>query len=472
MAKPPPEPPEGSAASAATAAPGASAALSVAEKIRQRLGELSPSERRVARTLLTGPPTIGLESSVRLAQHAGVSGPTVSRFIAELGFGSYAEFQRALHEEITARMMSPVEVYRRHQEGERSADVLGTSARTLGEAVTASVAGLDPEEFGRAVSLIADGGRQVLVTGGWFSQLLAGYLASVLRELRPGVRLVGPSASDRAGAIADIGRRDTVVAFDFRRYERDTLEIARAARAAGGRILLVTDPWLSPVADIADAVLTAQVSGPVAVREPDPGARRGRDAHHVRRRRAGRAGPRPVRAVRRDRRALGAALARRCRPGRPGDRPRGRGRSAAAGMSAGQAARQEAGHDPDREIQRGDRDALVHAVEHLVVVEVRRQQQRREPVSGDAEPGELLGVGAAAHAVRARPSRPGPRPAAPRSSRPPAGRPAVPRAGPPGAGTPSSRPARSARPARPRTRRRSRAAPGRPRTPSPRPGSR
>ena len=40
-----------------------------AEKIRQRLGELSPSERRVARTLLTGPPTIGLESSARLAQH-------------------------------------------------------------------------------------------------------------------------------------------------------------------------------------------------------------------------------------------------------------------------------------------------------------------------------------------------------------------------------------------------------------------
>jgi DNA-binding MurR/RpiR family transcriptional regulator len=241
---------------------GAAGSLSIAEQIRQRLGELSPSERRVARTLLTGPPTIGLESSVRLARFAGVSGPTVSRFIAELGFSSYAAFQRALHEEIAARMMSPAEVYRRHQEGQRSADVLGTSARMLGEAVTASVAGLNPDEFRRAVSLVADGGRQVLVTGGWFSQLLAGYLASVLRELRPGVRLVGPSVSDRVGAIADIGRRDTVVAFDFRRYERDTLEIAQAAQAASARILLVTDPWLSPVADIADAVLTAQVLGP------------------------------------------------------------------------------------------------------------------------------------------------------------------------------------------------------------------
>jgi DNA-binding MurR/RpiR family transcriptional regulator len=264
MAEPPEESwSDGSAPALSRPAPAAPAvAGSIAEKIRQRLGELSPSERRVARALLTGPPTIGLESSVRLARFAGVSGPTVSRLIAELGFSSYAEFQRALHEEIAARVMSPAEIYRRHQEGERSQDVLGASARTLGEAVVASVSGLDPDEYRRAVALIADSGRQVLLTGGWFSQLLAGYLASVLRELRPGVRLVGASASDRAGAIADMGRRTTVVAFDFRRYERDTLEIARAAHAAGGRILLVTDPWLSPVADIADAVLTAQVTGP------------------------------------------------------------------------------------------------------------------------------------------------------------------------------------------------------------------
>jgi DNA-binding MurR/RpiR family transcriptional regulator len=236
--------------------------LSIAEQIRQRLTELSPSERRVARTLLTGPPTIGLESSARLARVAGVSGPTVSRFIAELGFSSYAAFQRALHEEIAARMMPPVEVYRQHQTGQRSADVLGASARTLGEAVTATVAGLDPDELRGAVSLLAESGRQVLVIGGWFSQLLAGYLASVLRELRPGVRLIGPSPSERAGAVADLAKRDILAAFDFRRYDRDTLEIARSARAAGARIVLITDPWLSPVADIADAVLTAQVSGP------------------------------------------------------------------------------------------------------------------------------------------------------------------------------------------------------------------
>jgi DNA-binding MurR/RpiR family transcriptional regulator len=235
------------------------AALTIPEKIRQGLSELSPSERRVARTLLGGPPTIGLESSPRLARRAGVSSPTVSRFVAGLGFGSYREFQRALQQEIAARI-TPAQASGGSKARSRPPGGLGTGAQALAEAVTASVAGLDPEQFDRAVRMLADGRRQVLVTGGWFSQLLAGYLASVLHELRPGVRLVAASANERAGAIADIGRRDTVAVFDFRRYERDTLEVARAAHAARARVLLFTDPLLSPVADIADAVLTAHGS--------------------------------------------------------------------------------------------------------------------------------------------------------------------------------------------------------------------
>jgi DNA-binding MurR/RpiR family transcriptional regulator len=237
-------------------------ASGLSEQIRQRLGELSPSERRVARALLSGPPTIGLESSVRLARHAGVSGPTVSRFIAQLGFANYGAFQRALHDEIAARVMSPVEVYRRHQAEHGPADLLGASGTILGEAVARSLRDLNSAEFYRAASLLADVSRQVLTVGGWFSHVVAGYLGEVLCQIRPRVRVVPPISSQRAAAIADIAKKDVVVIFDFRRYERDTLEVARAARAASARIVLLTDPWLSPVAEIADAVLPAQVAGP------------------------------------------------------------------------------------------------------------------------------------------------------------------------------------------------------------------
>src|ERR1700722_1301606 len=97
MAKPPAgQSPEGPAPAPPHPGRVASVPVSIAEKIRQRVGELSPSERRVARALLTGPPTIGLESSVRLARFAGVSGPTLSPFIAQLRVRSYAALPPAL----------------------------------------------------------------------------------------------------------------------------------------------------------------------------------------------------------------------------------------------------------------------------------------------------------------------------------------------------------------------------------------
>jgi DNA-binding MurR/RpiR family transcriptional regulator len=237
------------------------APVRVSERIRLRLGNLSPSERKVARLLLSGPPTIGLESSAKLAQRAGVSGPTISRFVThQLGFESYGAFQNALREEISARVVSPVETYRQYWGEQQANGLLARSGAALGEAVTATVQALDPDEFSRAVGLLGDRRHQVLAIGGWFSHLVAGYMVSLLREIRPGVRFIQPVASDRAAAVADISKRDIVAVFDFRRYERDTAAFAQAAHNAGARIVLFTDPWLSPVADIADALLPAQVA--------------------------------------------------------------------------------------------------------------------------------------------------------------------------------------------------------------------
>jgi DNA-binding MurR/RpiR family transcriptional regulator len=235
----------------------------IAERIRQKLGSLSPSERRVARVLLSGAPTAGLESSAKLADHAGVSGPTVSRFVTQrLGFQNYAEFQQALRDEIAARVVSPVEVYRRQRVAAAEPDFAGRSGAALADSVLASLQGLDATEFANATALLADTQHHVLAAGGAFSQFVAGYLVGVLREIRPGVRLVPPIAAERAAALADIGKRDVLCAFDFRRYERDTQVFAAAAKEAGARIVLFTDPWLSPIADIADAILPAQEAGP------------------------------------------------------------------------------------------------------------------------------------------------------------------------------------------------------------------
>lgn len=235
--------------------------LGVAERIRRSLGALSKSERKVARVLLSGPPTIGLESVVQLAQRAEVSAPTVSRFVSRLGFDNYAAFQHTLREDLSARVLSPVEVYRSHVDGS-SPTPLDAAAAAMAGAVSRTLTQLSAADFDRATELCADTKHRLLIAGGWSSNHLASLQTAMLRPFRANVFNVPPVAVERTAALVDLARRDVVVVFDFRRYERDTYQFARLARDRGARLVLITDPWLSPIVELADAVLPAHVDGP------------------------------------------------------------------------------------------------------------------------------------------------------------------------------------------------------------------
>lgn len=74
----------------------------IAELIADRMGELPAGERRAAQTLVANYPLIGLKTVAEFAQAAGVSSPTILRFVARLGFHNYSEFQASLQEELAA----------------------------------------------------------------------------------------------------------------------------------------------------------------------------------------------------------------------------------------------------------------------------------------------------------------------------------------------------------------------------------
>src|SRR6476661_1671246 len=96
----------------------------VGELVRQRLDSLSPAERKLARVLLASYPIAGLESVARFAERAGVSPPTVTRFIIKLGFRGYPEFQESLRHEVQARLSSPLTRFRDEQPARGTDSVL------------------------------------------------------------------------------------------------------------------------------------------------------------------------------------------------------------------------------------------------------------------------------------------------------------------------------------------------------------
>jgi DNA-binding MurR/RpiR family transcriptional regulator len=85
--------------------------------------------------------------------------------------------------------------------------------------------------------------------------MFAGYLL----QFRPGARELGPLSAQTFDILADLSRKDALVVFDYRRYQLDVGTFAQQAAARGVRILLFTDPWLSPIADIAEITIVSPV---------------------------------------------------------------------------------------------------------------------------------------------------------------------------------------------------------------------
>jgi DNA-binding MurR/RpiR family transcriptional regulator len=240
----------------------ARSAKTVAEIVRGHRAALTPSELRVAQTLLGDYPAAGLQSVAGLAQRAGVSGPTVVRLVAKLGFAGYPDLQHRLRSELSARTAGPVERYPDPEPAGAAGPVLRRFQRDVSTAVAESLRSIDPVEFDAAVALLSDPERTVLLTGGRVSSVHALYLARSLSLLRARVRYVEAERAARVAALLDVGRSSVLVVFDFRRYDDEVVEFGRAAAGAGAAVMLLTDTYLSPLAAAATVLLTSSVDGP------------------------------------------------------------------------------------------------------------------------------------------------------------------------------------------------------------------
>ena len=235
--------------------------MPINDEIFARMGELSPAEKKVARSLLSNYPTAGLESAAALSKTAGTSTPTVLRLVTRLGIGSYPDFQRRLREEIAHNVYSPVSrTTQRRLEHYADAPLRqGVSERVaLVEALASAV---PPSEFDRAVRALAAKPRQVTVSGGYFTRYLAMLLAAQLDQTISNVDFVSEPFGHDISKILRLSSGGIAIILDFRRYELASKQAADLAKAKGATVIVITDQGLSPAAESADIVLPVHVDG-------------------------------------------------------------------------------------------------------------------------------------------------------------------------------------------------------------------
>jgi DNA-binding MurR/RpiR family transcriptional regulator len=219
---------------------------------------LTRTEKRIGQVLLAAP-TTGLRSTTAIAEAAGASPASVLRFIAKIGFDGLPSFREALDRDLNRRARSPFDLYA--PGAEPSVPLLEEILRAQVHLITETVGRLTQQALDDVRSVLTSS-SQVWIMGGRFSQSVAHYLFAHLQLLRSGVRLLNAAVAPLADQLVDARRGICLVVFDFRRHQSDAEVAARFVKGRRGKVLVVTDPYLSPAARYGDHVLIASVERP------------------------------------------------------------------------------------------------------------------------------------------------------------------------------------------------------------------
>jgi DNA-binding MurR/RpiR family transcriptional regulator len=224
----------------------------VAGKIRSRLDELSPNDRRIARRLLDHDVEAPFETAESLAAKAGVSKAAVVRFATRVGFAGFSDLHEALRLEAIERL-------RHGRDGpEPAGGVLERWVQRARADLAATLTSIDQAEFGAAVRLLCKGNGKLGIFGYRKSAALAEYAYYLMNPLLANVWPIAAGEPGIADHLIDLEPRDRLVAFTFKRYAKVTADVVRYFHEAGAPSVVITDDLMAPAAALATHVLVCR----------------------------------------------------------------------------------------------------------------------------------------------------------------------------------------------------------------------
>lgn len=225
--------------------------------IEFNMDSFSKGQRQIARYLLAHYDKAAYMTAAKLGSAVSVSESTVVRFVSELGYSGYPDFQKSLQELIRTKLTSfqRMEVTK-HLIGE--GDLLEKVLMADVDKIRRTLESIDRRAFDGAVESLVNA-RTIYIIGVRSSYTLANFLNHTLRMIFDNVRLIETtSGGELFEQIINIGEGDVMVAISFPRYSKRVINAAAFAKRAGATVVSVTDSPDSPLAVDATHVLVAQ----------------------------------------------------------------------------------------------------------------------------------------------------------------------------------------------------------------------
>ncbi len=217
---------------------------------------LTKTQVKTVDYILGHPDKAAFLSAAELGRRLGVSDATVVRLAQSLGFSGFSAMQNHLREHLRSRLDTVSRMERTAGHIATVEDVLPAVMRADIDNLERTVETTSLRTFAKVVEVLHRA-EEVHIVGLRSAHSLAQFLASALKYLGRRVHQITPGIGEIWAELNHLDSDTVLVAFSFPRYTRLTIEIAEAAKQAGGTVIAFTDSALSPLATRADYVLPA-----------------------------------------------------------------------------------------------------------------------------------------------------------------------------------------------------------------------
>ncbi|MFI6299408.1 MurR/RpiR family transcriptional regulator [Nonomuraea sp. NPDC050790] len=225
-------------------------------RIRAEQGEMPEALRKVAEVILDDPAETARMTIVDLAERSGTSTATITRFCRALGFSGYAELRVTIASQTgrAAQQHWDTDIGQEILPGDGLDKVLGVVSNSDIRLIQETAAQLDLATVEKVANVIKNAGR-VLLFGVASSAAVAGEMEYRLQR----IRIPTWSRSDAHSALTDaalLTDGDVAIGISHSGRTREVIEVLAEAAGHGAITVAVTSHPSSPLAEVAELVLT------------------------------------------------------------------------------------------------------------------------------------------------------------------------------------------------------------------------
>jgi DNA-binding MurR/RpiR family transcriptional regulator len=222
--------------------------------------KLPKKQKRLCDYIVENYQSLGLLTVADLAKSADVGTSTVMRLMKLLGYESFYDLRKDLHEKTISSSTTWWHLKESFKiSGNYESNTLSVIWEEIGGLLTRTLTGSFMDNFMKTVNLILNA-KRVNILGLRTSKVVALYFEQLLEEFYPKTKQLSNESEFIYDRILQFDPEDILFVFAHAPYTNLTIEATQFCYNRGHKIILITDHLSCPITPLASAILKVEAS--------------------------------------------------------------------------------------------------------------------------------------------------------------------------------------------------------------------